>query len=299
MKRTVLSGCIVFLAGLFVLNAVSQEVTAPGAELEVLSRGFSFTEGPAADAEGNIFFTDQPNDRILKWGTDNVLSVFMKPSNRSNGLFFDAKGNLIACADEKNELWSIAPDGAVTVLVKDYEGKLLNAPNDVYVHPSGSMYITDPMYKRPWWERDPEIQQGGEFVYRLAPDRKTLQRMQTNIVKPNGVIGTPDGKYLYVADIGDKKIYRFTIAADGSLSEQTFICDQQSDGLTLDVEGNIYTTSNAGVVVYDKTGKKLQQIETPETWTANVCFGGKDRDVLFITARHGLYSIKMRVKGAY
>ncbi len=299
MKRIVLTSV---LSVLFIssLSAYSQEVTAPGAELELLSRGFSFTEGPAADAEGNVFFTDQPNDRILNWSVDNVLTVFMKPSNRSNGMFFDADGNLISCADENNELWSIAPNGDVTVLVKDYQGKLLNAPNDVFVHPSGAMYFSDPLYKRPWWKnRDPETQQGGEFVYRLAPDRKTLERMETNIVKPNGIIGTPDGKSLYVADIGDKKIYRFTIAADGSLKDQTFICDQQSDGLTLDVEGNIYTTSGDGVVVYDKTGKKLQQIKTPESWTANVCFGGKDRDTLFITARRGLYSIKMRVKGAY
>ncbi|MBZ0254674.1 SMP-30/gluconolactonase/LRE family protein [bacterium] len=297
MKRIALLNCVILFAG---ITAIAQEVTAPGAELELLSGGFSFTEGPAADAEGNVYFTDQPNDRILKWGTDNVLSVYMKPCNRSNGMFFDAKGNLIACADLKNELWSIAPNGEVTVLVKEYDGKLLNAPNDVYVHPSGAIYMTDPMYKRPWWtDRPSDILQGGEFVYRLSPDGKKLERMKTDIVKPNGIIGTPDGKFLYVSDIGDKKILRFDIAEDGSLSNQTVICNQQSDGMTLDEEGNIYTTSSDGVVVYDKAGKKLQQIKVPQGWTANACFGGKDRDVLFITAMKGLYAIKMRIKGAY
>lgn len=296
MKRIALLSCVLLFVG---MTASAQGVTAPGAELELLSGGFSFTEGPAADAEGNVYFTDQPNDRILKWSTDNVLSVYMKPCNRSNGMFFDAKGNLIACADLKNELWSIAPNGDVTVLVKEYDGKLLNAPNDVYVHPSGAIYITDPMYKRPWWtDRPKEILQGGEFVYRLSPDGKKFERMKTDIVKPNGIIGTPDGKYLYVSDIGDKKILRFDIAEDGSLSNQTVICNQRSDGMTIDEEGNIYTTSSDGVVVYDKKGKKLQQITVPQGWTANACFGGKDRDVLFITAMKGLYAIKMRVKGA-
>src|SRR4051794_4650632 len=110
-------------------------VVAPGAKLQMLAGEFKFTEGPASDADGNVFFTDQPNDRILKWSVDGKLSTFKAPCGRSNGLCFDAQGNLIACADEQNQLWSIDPAGKVTVLVKDYQGKLLNGPNDVWVRP--------------------------------------------------------------------------------------------------------------------------------------------------------------------
>lgn len=146
-------------------------VTAPGAKLEKLSGEFEFTEGATCDAAGNVYFTDQPNDRIMKWSLDGKLSVFMKPSNRSNGMMFDPKGNLYSCADEKNELWVIGPDKKVTVLVKDYKGKLLNAPNDVWIRPDGGLYFTDPWYKRDWWKRGPQEQEV-EGVYFLAPPRK-------------------------------------------------------------------------------------------------------------------------------
>ena len=136
-----------------------------GAKLTVLAGGFEFTEGPAADAQGNVFFTDQPNDRIMKWSTDGKLTTFMKPCGRSNGLCFDAQGNLWACADEKNEMWRIDPAGKVTVVVKDYQGKLLNGPNDVWLRPDGGLYFTDPYYQRPYWKRGPkEIEDRGRFT---------------------------------------------------------------------------------------------------------------------------------------
>src|SRR3954471_10543579 len=133
-------------------------VVAPGAKLQMLAGEFKFTEGPASDAEGNVFFTDQPNDRIMKWSTDGKLSTFKSPCGRSNGLCFDGQGNLIACADEQNQLWSIDPSGKATVLVKDYQGKLLNGPNDVWVRPDGGIYFTDPFYKRDYWKRGPQEQ---------------------------------------------------------------------------------------------------------------------------------------------
>src|SRR5438477_1395276 len=117
------------------LNAAQEPIIAPAAKVEKLAGDFKFTEGPAVDAQGNVFFTDQPNDRILKWGIDGKLSTFMQPCGRANGLFFDTKGNIIACADEKNQLWSIDPSGKVTVLAKEYQGKLFNGPNDVWVRP--------------------------------------------------------------------------------------------------------------------------------------------------------------------
>ena len=176
---------------------------APGAQLEKLSGEFKFTEGPSCDKEGNVFFTDQPNDRIMKWSVDGKLSEFLKPAGRANGMYFEPNGNLLACADEKTELWEITPDGKHTVLAKEYDGKKLNAPNDVWQRPDGGIYITDPFYKRDWWDYN-QPPQGTEQVYFLGADRKALKRVTTDLVKPNGITGTPDGKTLYVADIQAK-----------------------------------------------------------------------------------------------
>jgi gluconolactonase len=274
----------------------SEDLRAPGATLEKLAGDFSFTEGPTADAAGNVFFTDQPNDRILKWSLDGKLSTFLQPAGRSNGMYFDRAGNLIACADEKNELWSIAKDGKVTVIWKDNDGKKLNGPNDVWVHPSGSLYFTDPFYKRPWWSHDAPPQ-GGEHVYRLSADRKTLTRVTTDLVQPNGIIGSPDGKTLYVADIKAGKTYAYDIQKDGTLAGKRLHATLGSDGMTLDAEGHLYLTGK-GVHVFDKTGQEVQVFDVPEDWTANVSFGGADHRTLFITASKGLYAVRLKVKGA-
>jgi gluconolactonase len=292
------------LAGLLALgimaaimsSAADNSLIAPGAAVEKLAGDCKFTEGPTCDAAGNVSFTDQPNDRILKWSVEGRLSTFLQPAGRANGMCFDARDNLIACADEKTELWSITPDGQHTVLAKEYRGKRLNGPNDVWVRPDGGLYFTDPFYKRPWWDWN-QMPQDGQHVYFLSPDRQDLKRVVDDLRQPNGIIGTPDGKTLYVADIGAKKTYRFAIQPDGTLSNKTLFCELGSDGMTLDAEGNVYLTGR-GVSVFDKTGKKIEQIDVPENWTANVCFGGKDKQTLFMTASKGLYSIRLRVKGA-
>jgi len=272
------------------------DVVAPGAKLEKLAGEFSFTEGPTCDKDGNVFFTDQPNNRIMKWSVDGQLTEFLKPAGRANGMYFDAKGNLIACADEKMELWSVTPDGKHTVLAKEYEGKSINSPNDVWVRPDQGIYFTDPFYKRDWWTHT-EPPQGTQQVYFLSDDRKTLKRVTTDLVQPNGIIGTPDGKTLFVADIRARKTYAYDIQPDGALTNKRLHCESGSDGMTLDSEGNLYLTGR-GVLVFDKAGKQVGRIAVPESWTANVSFGGKDHQTLFITASKGLYSIKLRVKGA-
>jgi gluconolactonase len=278
-------------------SGTADSVVASRARVEKLAGGFGFTEGPTCDAEGNLFFTDQPNDRILKWSVQGELSTFLQPAGRANGMCFDPRGSLIACADEKNALWSIAPDGKVTVLVSEYRQKLLNGPNDVWVRPDGALYFTDPFYERTWWTHD-TMPQDGQHVYFLCADRRRLVRVADDLQKPNGIIGTPDGKTLYVADIGAGKTYRYDIAPDGSLAGKTLAVEQGSDGMTLDNEGNLYLTGN-GVLVFDKDGRQIDQIQVPdEQWTANVSFGGKDRQTLFITASTGLYAIRTRVKGA-
>jgi len=276
------------------LGADQSSIIAPGATLQKLAGDFSFTEGPASDRQGNVYFTDQPNDRIMKWSVDGKLTTFMKPCGRANGLSFDREGNLWACADEKNELWRIDPAGKVTVVLKQYEDKLFNGPNDIWIAPGGDLYFTDPFYKRPYWNRGPK--EMDESVYHLAKDGKTLSRVVGDLKQPNGIIGTPDGKTLYVADIGARKTYRFTIEPDGALKGKTLFCELGSDGMTIDKDGNVYLTGR-GVAVYNNSGTKVEQIDVPEAWTANVCFGGTDRQTLFITASKGFYSLQMRVKG--
>ncbi len=276
-------------------SAKKASIVAAGAKVKKLAGGFKFTEGPAVDAEGNVFFTDQPNNRIHKWSVDGELSIFHEKPGRANGLYFDKKGNLLACADLNNELWSIDMKGKVTVLVKGYKGKKLNGPNDLWLDPKGGIYFTDPFYRRPYWNRGP-MEQDGQHVYYLYPDRKKLIRVTDDLVTPNGIIGTPDGKKLYVADLGARKTYVYNINNDGTLSAKKLFCSMGSDGMTIDNEGNVYLTGK-GVTVFNSAGEKIEHIDIDAGWTANVCFGGKDRHALFITAQKSLFALRMRVKG--
>jgi len=276
---------------------ISDCPVAPGASVEKLAGGFVFTEGPTCDADGNLLFTDQPNDRILRWSAEGRLSTFLHPAGRANGMDFAPGGDLIVCADEKTALWSIAPDGTTTVLVDASANRALNGPNDVWVRPDGALYFTDPFYPRPWWTYDTKPQDG-EHVYFLSADRRRLVPVITDLKRPNGIIGTPDGRTLFVADIGANRTYRYNSAADGELSGKTLVVAQGSDGMTLDAEDNLYLTGD-GVMVFDSRGRQIGHIRIPdEKWTANVSFGGKDRQTLFITASTGLYAIRMRTRGA-
>ncbi|HEY5393268.1 MAG TPA: SMP-30/gluconolactonase/LRE family protein [Hanamia sp.] len=270
-------------------------VIADGAVLQLVSDQFSFTEGPATDREGNVFFTDQPNNKIWEYDIQGKLSLFMDSSGRSNGMCFDSKGDLISCADEHDQLWSIAPDGKVKVLVKDYEGKRLNGPNDVWVTPDDKIYFTDPYYQRDYWKRK-SSDLDGQKVYYLAGNNNPVV-VVSDLKKPNGIVGTPDGKYLYVADIGGDKTYKYTVEADGSLSNKELFVSKGSDGMTLDNQGNLYITGN-GVTVYNKKGKQIEYIPVDAKWTGNITFWGKDKDYLFITASQYVFILKMKVKGS-
>jgi gluconolactonase len=212
-------------------------------------------------------------------------------------MFFTPGGDLAACADEKTAVWSIAPDRTVRVLASEYANRSLNGPNDVWVRPDGALYFTDPFYNRPWWTHE-TMPQDGQHVYFLSADRQRLLRVVTDLTQPNGIIGTPDGRTLFVSDIGAKRTYRYVIAADGSLSGKSLVIEEGSDGMTLDNEGHLYLTGN-GVMVFDQSGRLVDRIRIPdEKWTANVSFCGKDRQTLFITASSGLYAVRTRVKGA-
>lgn len=264
---------------------------APGGKVEKLAGGFMFTEGPAADAHGNVFFSDIPNQRIHKWSVDGQLSTFRDNSGGANGLYFDSKGNLIACEGTARRVTAIDPQGNATVLADSYDGKKLNSPNDLWIDPQGGVYFSDPRYGGM-----EGLEQGGFHVYYIAPDRKAVKRVTADLVKPNGVLGTSDGKRLYVADAGDRKTYVYAIQPDGTLAEKKLFVPQGSDGMTLDEKGNLYLTGSGGVVVYDPNGQKIETIAVPEN-PANMTFGGKDRNMLFITARTSLYAVPMSIKG--
>ncbi len=273
----------------------SKELIKEGQEVQRLSNEFEFTEGPASDAEGNVYFTDQPNNRIHKWSVkDNSVSVFMEDAGRANGLYFDDDGNLLAAADEKSEIWKINSENEVEVLVDSYEGNRLNGPNDLWVAPNGGFYFTDPYYQRDYWERTKkEIE--AERVYYVNAEGE-INIVVNDLVQPNGIIGTPDGKTLYIADIGDDKTYSYKINPDGSLSDKKLFTEMGSDGMTIDNKGNVYLTGN-GVTVFDKSGNKIQHISIDKDWTANVTFGGVNQQTLFITAQQAIYSLQMNVKG--
>lgn len=263
--------------------------------LKLISSQFKFTEGASVDKQGNVFFTDQPNDKIWKYGIDGKLSLYMDKSGRANGTYFDKKGNLIVCADEDNQIWSIDKNKKIKVLFSDYEGKKVNGPNDIWLDAKGGIYFTDPYYQRDYWTRkSPEIQ--GQKVYYLPKGKKEAIVVADDIIKPNGIVGTLDGKFLYVADMGANKTYRYRIGADAKLTDRQLILNQHSDGMTLDSDGNIYVTGK-GVNIYKPTGEQIGHIEVPEQWCGNICFGGKNKNMLFITASKSLYIIPTNAKG--
>jgi gluconolactonase len=291
-------------------------------QLVTLAAGFSFTEGPAADRHGNVFFTDQPNDKIYRWdaGTGRV-DLFLEGTGRANGMIFDREGNLIAAADMYGELWKIRPDGSHTVLIDNYQGKLLNGPNDVWINPTnGGIYITDPIFPRSYWQAgDPRQQpwepthseqapQGkGGYVYYLPPGAHKLVRVTTEAMGwesdawPNGVVGTPDGKKLYVNKwFYDNKggTWVFDIKRDGTLTNMRKFSDWGGDGMSMDELGNIYISNGEGVLAFDPDGNNILKIGITGGATNNT-FAGRDGKTFVITGPSDrVTAIRMNVRGA-
>lgn len=295
-------------------------IPIPSGSLEIIKTGFSFVEGPAVDTWGNVFFTDQPNDKIFRWDAEsNNISLFLEGTGRSNGMAFDKDGNIIACADMYGELWKIFPDGTHEVLVDNYNGKRLNGPNDVWINPkTGGIYITDPIFPRGYWDVSDPRNQGwppthseqadtgkGGHVYYLAPGSNTLVRVTTMAgwdadSWPNGVVGTPDGKKLYVNKwAGDNMggTWVFDIQPNGELNNIQKFIDMGGDGMSMDELGDIYISNGLGVTVFDKNGNEVLNIDTGGGATNNV-FAGKNGKTLFITGPNPtVQTIEMNVKG--
>lgn len=272
----------------------SKPVTFVAGELEKLAGGFSFTEGPAADPGGNVYFTDIPNNMILIWTTDGRLDTFRINSGAANGLYFDKSGNLLACEGGKGRISLTGPEGDYSIIANEFNGNRFNAPNDIWPDGMGGIYFTDPKYGAD----EDNIPQDGMHVYYIKPDRSSVKRVCDDFEKPNGIIGTPDGEILYITDNQAGKTYKYNINEDGSLANKELFVDLGCDGMTIDIAGNVYLTTNGknAVDIFSPSGELLKSIAVPEK-PSNVCFGGKNRDHLYITARTSLYRIQMDTRG--
>lgn len=273
--------------------AAESGLIAPDAKVIEVQGGFGFLEGPVSDAVGNLYFSDIDNNRLHKLAPTGDLSSFHEPSNRANGLTLDLDGGLLICEQEAQRLVKMDNNGNVSVVADGYRGRPFNSPNDAWVHPSGSIYMTDPRYQYPVGS----LSQDGEYVYHISSDRQRVTAIITDIPKPNGVVGTEDGSTLYVASTELRKVFRYDIESDGTVSNRTEFADQGSDGMTLDEQGNVYLTWVGGVSVRSPAGEELEFIETAQM-PANVGFGGRDGRTLFMTSRTSLYSIRMNVEAS-
>ena len=278
---------------MFCFNATNAGVVAPDSSLQRLAGGFKFTEGPAADSNGGVYFTDIYNNRIHRWSPDTNVTAIRKNTGGANGLKLDTQGNLYACEGGNRRITRIDPNGKVTVLCDNYKGKKLNSTNDLWRDKKGGIYFTDPNYGN-----IKNMQLDGSYVFYLPPDSNQPILVADGMNKPNGIVGTKDGSTLYVSDMQGKKTWVFKINPDPcapGLSDRKLFAKIGSDGMTLDEKGNLYLTG-AGVIVLDPQGNKIDYIKVPFQ-TSNVCFFGPDNNMLFITGRKYIASIKLSVKG--
>jgi gluconolactonase len=278
------------------------------ARLTRLYQGTTFSEGPAADAAGNVYFSDCQENRILVYRPlSGKTEIWKEPSGRANGMNFDAEGRLVTCCDGKDggarALWRYEHDGAVSVLATHYAGKLLNAPNDLCFDRQGNIYFTDPRYG---YQHD--VEQDCMAVYRIGTDG-SLTRIISDAETPNGILLTPDNNTLYLVDNnpnegGARTLLEYKHDRDGHWRRSRVLHDfgtgRGGDGMVLDIEGNIYLTAGtgdqAGVYIFTPDGEQLGFIPTGED-PGNCTFGGPELRTLYITATSSLYAIELAIPG--
>jgi len=287
------------------------------ASVEQLATGLRWAEGPQWFGDGRyLLFSDIPNDRILRWDEcSGTTSVFRAPSNNANGLARDRQGRLLACEHLTRRVTRTEYDGEVTVLADRFEGKRLNSPNDIVCARDGSIWFTDPLFGIVgWWEGAPAESETPWAVYRIDPASGALQRVIDDLAAPNGLAFSPDEKILYVVEsraTPHRKIWQYDVAAGGALSNKRLFVDAQGpgayDGIAVDVRGNVWCGFGSGsgaqsaeldgVRVYDAAGQAIGHVHLPER-CANLCFGGRHRNRLFMAASHSLYALYVNVQGA-
>ena len=265
-------------------------IVPDGAEVRKLADGFKFTEGPAKGPDGRIYFNDIPNETTHVYDPESgKTEVWRQPTGRANGLWWTPGGRLLACEGGARRL-SRQFGEEVVMVVDSFDGKKLNSPNDLALDWIGGIYLTDPRYGG---DDDRELDKMS--VYYI--DRKDKISLATDDVqKPNGIIFSPDYKTLYVADTEAKKIWAFDVEGEGKIANKREFFDSGSDGMAVDVAGNVYLTSGS-VKVISPAGELVADIECPEG-PANCAFGGMDNKTLYITARKGFYGIDLGIPGA-
>jgi gluconolactonase len=301
--RRWLFGCIVLTTGSLAVAAAdppSIPGIGPVGPIQKLHAGFKFTEGPAADTDGNVYFTDIPNERIHKIDRDGKLSVFRERSGKANGLMLNPKGEIVACEMGTGQVAAYSVHGGERRVIADkYNGERFNAPNDLVLDKHGGIYFTDPMFNAP-----KPLPQGKTCVYYVSAEG-TVTRLIDDLPNPNGVILSPDEKTLYVVPSGQRQMMAYPIEAPSKIGPGKVLCELAQakeggnaggDGLTVDTKGNLYITSGLGLQVFAPTGQALGIIRFPEI-PANVTFGGKDMKTLYVTARTSVYTCEMEATG--
>ncbi len=261
-------------------------------QLERVSSNHKFTEGPVWSKEGFLLYSDVPDDRIYKVDPKGK-TIFREKSNGANGNTYDVQGRLLSCESRTRRVVRLEKSGELTVLAERYQGKRLNAPNDIVVRRDGNIYFTDPAFGNQSEGRELDF----FGVYRIPP-RGELELIAKPAGRPNGIALSPNGRILYIANSDEKNIRAYDLDGKGAASNERVLVDQIDgvpDGMKVDEKGNLYVTARA-VFIFSPQGKRLGQIEIPET-PANVAFGEGDYQTLFITARTAVYRTRMPVKG--
>lgn len=261
--------------------------------VEVIQGGFQFTEGPQwREAEADLVFTDIPANTIYRYQPGGAPAPLVNPSNNANGLAVDGNGVLLAAEHGSR---SVTRAGSPTPVASQFEGKRLNSPNDLIVADDGTIYFTDPPYGIQDNERELDIM----GVFRVAPDGTlTAEHRGPLTARPNGIGLSPDGGILYVADTADGNVYRFPLQLSGALGPRSVFAQTAGnpDGLAIDIGGNVFVTTSAGVEVFSPTGSRWGAIAVP-LQPSNCAFGDADHRTLYITARTTLYRVRLAHPG--
>ena len=294
--RTFVAPVVFALTTSIAFAAHHESLVADDAIFEPIAGDYQFTEGGTTDAEGNVYFSDIPQSHIYRWRADDgSVQLFTAQLNRPNGLSFSPSGQLIACESGARRIVTVSTNGAITDSANAIDGRRFNSPNDLWIDEHGGVFFTDPRYGR---NRD-DMELEGEFVFYFRPGRPKAAIAARDLIRPNGIIGSADGKTLYIADPGDNKTYAYQIGQNGNLTDRQLFVARGSDGMTRDSAGNIYLTNEDSIWIYDPAGELVQQLKLPDgARPTNVCFGGADRMTLFVTARTVAFTLSMKIAGA-
>ncbi len=280
-------------------DSTGSTMITPVGEVETVHEGFEFTEGPAWDPRGTLYFTDIPNTTIHRLSADDKLTPFTKESAHANGIMVAADGRMLVCQMDGQVVSYDIESGKSTVLARQFDGKRFNAPNDLVIDKSGGVYFTDPLFRAPQ-----PLPQQVQSVYYISRSGQ-VSRVTGDLAAPNGIGLSPDGKRLYIIPSRQAEMLVYDVEGPGKISGGRTLCrlkqpagqdNTGGDGMVVDVEGNIYVTTNLGVEIFSSDGQHRGLVTFPEQ-PANVTFGGGDRKTMYVTARHGLYRVAMPIAG--